>query len=534
MVIRTIQAEEERFQKTLQQGLDMLDNIMSSIKSEGKSVIPGKEAFELYDTYGFPLDLTQNVAGEQGLMVDEDGFQNAMEKQRERGRAAWQAAGGIFQTGIYNEILKENGPTVFKGYENISIDNAQIIAIVKDEESISGAKAGDELEIVLDKTPFYGESGGQVGDTGWLTKDGVKIQVLDSVRPIPDIIAHKCKILEGKISPGDAVLASVDGERRQRIAANHTATHILQSALRSVLGGHVAQSGSLVASDRLRFDFNHYEGLSHEELRKIEEIVNRRIRSNNSVELAEMKLQEAKDKGATALFGEKYGETVRVVRLDDYSMELCGGTHLKAVGEIGEFRIIGEGSIAAGVRRIEALTGESAYLYGRQMEEQLLTASDILKVKPMEVISRIESLIQQNRELEREIGRIRQESAKSQVDKLLEQITSVNGIRLLAVSVENIDRDGLRSLLDELKARIGSGVVLLGTVIDDKVAMIAGVTEDLIKTKGLKAGEIIREVAKIAGGSGGGRPDMAQAGGKDPSMMEKALDSVADIIAQQL
>jgi alanyl-tRNA synthetase len=533
LVTRTIQAEEERFQKTLQQGLEMLDNIMSRVKSEGNTLIPGKEAFELYDTYGFPMDLTQNIAGEQGLMVDEGGFQEAMEKQRERGRAAWQASGGIFQTGIYNEILKENGPTVFEGYENTSID-AQVIAIVKNDELLSGAEAGDEVEIVLDKTPFYGEAGGQIGDTGWLTKDGTKIQVLDSVHPMPDIIAHKCKIIEGSISPGDTVNALVDTERRQRIMANHTATHILQSALRTVLGGHVSQAGSLVAPDRLRFDFNHYEAVSAEDLRKVEEIVNSRIRGNAPISLAEMKLQEAKEKGATALFGEKYGDTVRVVQLGDYSMELCGGTHLKAAGEIGEFRIVSEGSIAAGVRRIEALTGESAYLHGRQMDDQLLAAADLLRVKPGEVVSRIESLLQQNKELEREMGKIRQESARSKVDKLLEQITPVNGIKVLAVSVENVDRDGLRALLDELRVKMESGVVVLGTIIDEKVAMIAGVTEDLIKTRGLKAGDIIREVAKIAGGSGGGRPDMAQAGGKDSTKMEDALDSVSDIVAQQL
>ena len=531
LVTKTIQSEEERFQRTLQQGLEMLDSIMSRVRTDDK-VIPGNEAFELYDTYGFPLDLTQNVAQEKGFIVDEDGFQEAMKKQRERGRAAWQNAGGIFQTGVYNEILKEYGATNFEGYENLSID-AQIIAIVKGEELLSGAEAGHEVEIVLDKTPFYGESGGQVGDTGWMTKDGTKIQVMDTVHPLPDLVAHKCKVLEGSISPGDVVKAILDAERRQRIAANHTATHILQSALRQVLGEHIAQSGSMVAPDRMRFDFNHYEAVSPEDLKKIEAIVNQLIRKNNPVSLAEMKLQEAKEKGATALFGEKYGEKVRVVQLGDYSMELCGGTHLESAGEIGEFRIISEGSIAAGVRRIEALTGEGAYLYGRQMEDELLNVADLLRVKPTEIMARVESLIQQNRELEREITKIRQESARSQIDTLLEKVKDINSVKILATPVEGVDRDGLRSLLDELKTKMGSGVIVLGTITDGKIAFIAGVTDDLIKTKGLKAGDIIREVAKIAGGSGGGRPDMAQAGGKEPSKMQEALNSVSDIVAQQ-
>jgi alanyl-tRNA synthetase len=533
LVTRITLSEEERFQRTLEQGLEMLDSMMSRLRTAGNSVIPGKDAFELYDTYGFPLDLTQVVAEEQDFAVDESGFQAAMEEQRERGRSAWQAAGGIFQSGVYNEILKEHGPTTFDGYEHLSLD-AQVIAIVKDDELLSGADEGDEVEIVLDRTPFYGEVGGQVGDIGWLNKNGTKIEVLDAVHPIPDMIAHKCKVLEGSISPGDTVTAAVDANRRQGIAANHTATHVLQSALRQVLGGHVAQSGSLVAPDRLRFDFNHYEAVSPEDLKEVERLVNQRIRGNAPVTHAEMTLQEAKAKGATALFGEKYGDMVRVVQLEDYSMELCGGTHLESVGEIGTLRIVSEGSIAAGVRRIEALTGEAADEYDRQMREQLMEAADLFRVKPSEVVSRIESLLQQNRDLERKLAQFQQEKALSQTGELLDQAKTIDGVRVLAASLENVDRDGLRSMLDDLKAKMGSGVVLLGTVIDGKAAFIAGVTGDLIKEKGLKAGDIIREVAKIASGSGGGRPDMAQAGGKDPSKMAEALAATFNIVAGHL
>jgi alanyl-tRNA synthetase len=547
LVTRIILSEEERFQRTLEQGLDMLDSIVSRLKAQGSSVIPGKDAFELYDTYGFPLDLTQNVAEEQGFMVDESGFQKAMEEQRERGRASWAEHGGYLagRTSIYDEILKEYGPTRFDGYEQLSLD-AQVIAVVKEDEMLSRAEAGDEVEIVLDRTPFYGEVGGQAGDTGWLRRreresEGAreralptKVQIIDSVHPIPDIIAHKCKVVEGSISPGDAVKVEVAEQRRQRIMANHTATHVLQSALRQMLGAHVAQSGSLVAPDRLRFDFNHYEAVSPEDLKEVERLVNQRIRENTPVTLAEMTLQEAKDRGATALFGEKYGDVVRVVQLDDYSMELCGGTHLEATGEIGAFKITSEGSIAAGVRRIEALTGEAAYLYERQIEEQLLEVAELLRAKPTEVVSRVESLLQQNRDMEREIARLQQERSRSQVGKLLDQVETVNGVKVLATSVENVDRNGLRSILDDLKAKMGSGVVVLGTVIDGKAAFIAGVTEDLIKGKGLKAGDIVREVARIAGGSGGGRPDMAQAGGKDPSKMAESLAATSNIVAAHL
>ncbi len=534
LVTRIILAEEERFQRTLEQGLEVLYSITSRLKTQGISVIPGKETFDLYDTFGFPLDLTQDVAEEQGFTVDEAGFQEAMEEQRERGRAAWQASsGGIFQTGVYDEMLKEYGATVFDGYEQLSLD-AQVIAIVKDDELLSGADEGDEVEIVLDRTPFYGEVGGQVGDIGWISKDGARLKVMDSVHPTPDIIAHKCKVVKGSISPGDSVKAEVDAERRERIAANHTATHILQSALREVLGAHVSQAGSMVAPDRLRFDFNHFEGVSPEDLNEVERLANQRIRQNTQVKLAEMTLQEAKDKGATALFGEKYGDNVRVVQLEDYSLELCGGTHLTAAGTIGEFKITSEGSIAAGVRRIEALTGEAAYLYTRQMEEDLLNVADLLRIKPSEVADRVESLLQQNRDLEKEIAQLQQEKARSQAGGLLDQVEIVDGVKVLAALLENVDRNGLRSMMDDLKTKMGSGVIVLGTVIDGKAAFIAGVTDDLIKEKGLKAGDIVREVAKIADGSGGGRPDMAQAGGKDPSKMAEALAGTSSTVEVQL
>lgn len=533
LIKKVILSEEERFQKTLEQGLERLDSIMSSLSKEGKSVISGIDAFELYDTYGFPLDLTKIVAEEKGFSVNESEFESAMEEQRERGRASWQTAGGIFQSGVYSDILKEYGVTQFEGYTNTSTES-QVIAIVKDGELFSSAKEGDEVEIILDKTPFYGEVGGQVGDTGWLIKDNAKIQVIDSVHPIPDIIAHKCKVITGNISPGDIVKAEIDAERRQKIAVNHTATHILQSALRQVLGSHVAQSGSLVAPDRLRFDFSHYEAVPEDKLKEVEYIVNQRIRENTPVIISEMPIQEAKEKGATALFGEKYGDIVRVVQLDGYSMELCGGTHIKMTGEIGSFKIISEGSISAGVRRIEALTGESAYLYEREIHDQLMKVVDMLRVRPTEIAERIEALIQQNKELEKEITRLKQKSASSQVSDLLSKVVDIKGVKVLATTVENCDRDSLRTMVDDLKVRLGSGVIVLGSVTDGKATFVAGVTDDLIKEKGLKAGDIIKRVAEIAGGSGGGRPDMAQAGGKDTSKISEAVAETLKVIAEKI
>jgi alanyl-tRNA synthetase len=532
LVRKVILSEEERFQRTLEQGLERLDTVMSALNAQSKSTISGKDAFELYDTYGFPLDLTQNVASEKSFTVDETEFEKAMEEQRERGRAAWQTVGGIFQAGIYSEILKEYGVTEFMGYDKSSLD-AKIIAIVKNDELLSIANEGDEVEIVLDKTPFYGEVGGQVGDTGIFSKNGVEIQVLGSAHPIPDIIAHECKIISGSVSPGDTVTASIDAERRQKIAVNHTATHVLQSALRQILGNHIAQSGSLVAPDRFRFDFNHYEAVPSDKLREIEKLVNQHVRENTPVSIAEMGIKEAKERGATALFGEKYGDTVRVVKLDDYSNELCGGTHIKMTGEIGLFKIISEGSIAAGVRRIEALTGESAYLYELGMEDQVMQIVDLLRIKPTEVANRIGSLLQQNKDLEKEVARLQQKGALAQSDKFLGQIKEVKGVKVLAVSIDSADKNAIRTIMDDLKIKIGSGVIVLGAVTDDKAMFIAGVTDDLIK-KGIKAGDIIKQVAEIAGGSGGGRADMAQAGGKDPSKVQEAVDATLQIVDKML
>ncbi|MFQ6040424.1 MAG: alanine--tRNA ligase [Candidatus Poribacteria bacterium] len=546
LVKRIILSEEERFLKTLDRGLEILDNSLAQLKAANESrkpkasvseanTLPGRQAFELYDTYGFPLDLTQIVATEQGFTVDEAGFEEAMAEQRERGRASWQAAGGPGEE-VYADVYQEHGATEFLGYECTNAE-AEVLAIVKNGELLSTAVEGDEVDVILNRTPFYGESGGQVGDTGTISTADVTLQVTDTVKPIPELIVHKCKVIKGALSPNDIVKAEVDIKRRKAIAISHTATHILHNALRTVLGKHVAQSGSLVEPGRLRFDFSHYEAVSKEQLRQVEDLVNKRIRDCEPVTVERMSLQEAKDKGAIAFFGEKYGDSVNVVQMGDFSMELCGGTHLKSTGEIGLVKILSESSIAAGVRRIEALTGEAAYQYQQESEEILSELGSLLKVGSGQrrlLIDRVQKLLQDNRDLERQIEQFRREFARSQVGDLVEKAQVVDGVKVIATILENVDRRELRAIVDNLKNKLGSGVVVLGSVTDSKPALIAGVTPDLIESKGLKAGDIIKDVAEIIGGSGGGRPDLAQAGGRDSTKLQEAIDAVAEIVGKYI
>jgi alanyl-tRNA synthetase len=572
LVKRIILSEEERFLKTLDGGLEILDNSLAQLKSANKSTLPGRQAFELYDTYGFPLDLTQIIATEQGFTVDEAGFEKAMEEQRQRGRASWQAAGGLAEE-VYADVYQEYGATKFLGYECTTAE-AEVLAIVKNGELLSTATEGDEVNVILNRTPFYGESGGQVGDTGAISNlehpDSIEadviLQVSDTVKPIPELIVHKCKVIKGSLSPnavpltttplpphnplpplvrgikgeggqGVVLKAEVNVKRRKAIAISHTATHILHNALRTVLGKHVAQSGSLVEPGRLRFDFSHYEAVSKEQLRKVESLINERIRECAPVTTERMSLQEAKDKGAIAFFGEKYGDVVNVVQIGDFSMELCGGTHLKSTGEIGLLKILSESSIAAGVRRIEALTGEVAYQYQQESEEILSELGSLLKVGGAQrrlLIERVQKLLQDNRDLERQIEQFQREYARSQVGDLVQKAQIVDGVKVISTVLENVDRSELRSIVDDLKNKLGSGVVVLGSVTDSKPSLIAGVTPDLTESKGLKAGDIIKDVAKIVGGSGGGRADLAQAGGREPAKLQEAIDAVAGIVRKYI
>ncbi|MBM3238465.1 alanine--tRNA ligase [Candidatus Poribacteria bacterium] len=535
LVKRIIFSEEERFLKTLDRGLEILDNSLSQLKAANKSILPGRQAFELYDTYGFPLDLTQIIATEQGFTVDEAGFNEAMEEQRQRGRASWQTTGGPGEE-VYVDVYQEYGATEFLGY-GCTAAEAEVLAIVKNGELLSKAIEGNEVDVILNRTPFYGESGGQVGDAGAISNSDVTLQVIDTVKPTPELIVHKCKVITGNLSPNAVVKAEVDTKRRKDIAISHTATHILHNALRTVLGKHVAQSGSLVEPGRLRFDFSHYEAVSKEQLRKVEALINERIRECAPVTTERMSLQGAKDKGAIAFFGEKYGDVVNVVQMGDFSLELCGGTHLKSTGEIGLVKILSESSIAAGVRRIEALTGEAAYQYQQEAEEILSELGSVLKVGGAQrrlLIERVQKLLQDNRDLERQIEQFQREHARSQVGDLVQKAQLVDGVKVISMVLENVDRSELRSIVDDLKNKLGSGVVVLGSVTDSKPSLIAGVTPDLTESKGLKAGDIIKDVAKIVGGSGGGRADLAQAGGREPAKLQEAIDAVAGIVKKHI
>ena len=530
---RIIQGEERRFHQTLDRGLEILRGSLDELETQNQSALSGNRAFELYDTFGFPLDLTQMLARERNFTVDEDGFTASMSQQRERSRADWKVAGGADKgAAIYADILKEYDTTAFLGYDR-SLAETEVIALIRGDELASGAHEGEEISVVLNQTPFYGDSGGQVGDIGVIASANAKLKVIDTVKPVPDLFVHKCKVIEGEITPQTPVEAKIDGERRQHIAVSHTATHILHHALRTVLGTHVGQAGSLVESGRLRFDFTHYEAVSPEHLHEIESDINNKVRLNNDVETEDLPLQAAKDRGALAFFGEKYGEIVRFVQIGDYSKELCGGTHVHAAGEIGFVKITSESSIAAGVRRIEALTGAAAYQHIHSENETLTAIASLLKAPKQLTPERVEALLQINREFERQIDSLQSQMAQSQVADLVNNAVTIDGFRVIAAALENTDRNGLRQLVDDLKNRIGTGVVVLASATGNDVAFAAGVTSDLVQTRGLQAGKIIQAVTRLADGRGGGRPELAQGGGKDPSKMREAIDAVMKIVVDQ-
>lgn len=530
-VIRVTLNEEETFANTLEYGTNMLEKIIDDAKSKKRSVISGADIFKLYDTYGFPMDLTKDIAEENGLSLDEDSFKKEMEKQRKRARDFWKGSGEKEISPLYNQLSNNLKNTEFVGYDTLETDS-KILAIIKGEKAIETAQEGEKVEIVLNKTPFYGEAGGQVGDTGKLFNEEVNVEITDTKIPLPGLSIHRGRVKKGSLKKADIVTAKIDKERRQATALNHSATHILQAVLREVLGEHVKQSGSLVAPDRLRFDYTHFSKLTKKEIDRIEKLVNEKIISNSKVEKKILPLNEALNEGAIALFGEKYGEEVRVVKTGDLSTELCGGTHINATGEIGLFKIISEGGIASGVRRIEAVTGLGAYEYIKREEEVLHEIEEILKAKPFEESQKVKRLAEHTKELEKEVRTLKERLTKGEAFDLESKIKLVDGIKVLATKVEPLDIPALRNFLDNCKERIRSGVVVIATITDNKVVILTGVTKDLISR--LNAGRIINDVAAIVGGKGGGRPDMAQAGGKDPSKLKDALNSVHKIVKKHL
>ncbi|MBI5182450.1 MAG: alanine--tRNA ligase [Nitrospirae bacterium] len=522
-VSRVVLSEEERFIDTLDHGLRMVNEIINKLKAEKKNIISGKDLFRLYDTYGFPLDLAGDIAGEHGFGLDENGFYSEMEEQKERARRSWLGAEEAKAATVYKEALGNIKPTEFVGYDRLE-DKGIVLAIIHKDKKVDKASEGSEVEIVLDRTPFYAESGGQTGDSGIISGDGWKVEVIDVRKPVPSIFVHKGKVLRGEIKTGDKAVAKMDEQARLATARNHTATHILHSVLKYVLGDHVKQAGSFVARDRLRFDFTHFSSISKRDIDRIEELVNERIRENKAVAVAVMPIDDAVASGAVALFGEKYGEKVRVVQVGDFSKELCGGTHCKASGDIGLFKIVSESSVAAGVRRIEALTGGEAYKYLKGQEDTIKYLGEILKAAPPDIAAKVEKLNLLLREREKELERLKGKLSTSQAGDILSEAKTINGIKVLSKKIDQLDMKGLRSLGDSLKEKLKSGIIALGSSMDDKVSIVVMVTKDLIEK--YSAVDIIKEIAGIVGGSGGGRADMAQAGGREAARLNEAMENV--------
>ncbi|KJS83913.1 MAG: alanyl-tRNA synthetase [Peptococcaceae bacterium BICA1-8] len=530
-VQKVIRAEEERFQETLSEGIKLVNEMVARIKKEGRLEISGEEAFTLYDTYGFPLDLTEDIAEEEGLAVNKEGFNKAMEQQRERARGAQKDVRAWDLAITVSEQLVNLPKSQFIGYDTLQ-NEAVLQGIISDGKKVALESEGNKVFVVLDKTSFYPEGGGQVADTGIIKGPNGQI-IVEKTHKLPNgKIVHE-GFVQGTIKENELVQVQVRTEIRNAIARNHTATHLLHEALRGILGEHVNQAGSYVDSNRLRFDFTHFSAVTADELQQIEDKVNAEILAAHPVHYFETSLEEAKRLGATALFGEKYGEQVRCVQAGNYSMELCGGTHVSNTSLICLFKIVSEGAVAAGIRRIEAQTGNAALKLIREKEIQLEQITDLLKTNSKDLVLRVEQLLVQLKEKDKQVEILSIESQKQQVSELLNNVYEIKGVKVLCAEVNAKDMDNLRSMSDMFRDRLGSGVVVLGSKTDDKVNLVAAATKDVV-VKGIHAGNIIREVAKKTGGGGGGRADMAQAGGKDPEKLTDALKYVEVLINQQL
>jgi alanyl-tRNA synthetase len=529
-ITKMILNEEQRFMETLDAGLRILNEETAVLKNAGKSVLPGALIFKLYDTYGFPTDLTADIVKRDGFTLDNEGFETEMEAQRERARGAWKGSGEEAVAECYLKVSSSGVITEFCGYEKIKKDNAQIRAIFIDGKPADMAVAGQKAEIVLDTTPFYGESGGQIGDTGFIKGTGFNFTVEDTKKPVENFFVHKGMVSKGEVKVGSKAKLVVDEERRKAIAANHSGTHILQAALKAVLGDHIKQSGSQVTAEGLRFDFTHFSKISDEEMKRIEEIANDMIRKNVDVKTEVCALEDALKTGATAVFDEKYGSTVRIVKMGRMSMELCGGTHVKRTGDIGIIKVVHESAIAAGVRRIEAVTGKEAFAHIQQAEVELKRTAGLFKAGQMEVYDRADKILKEKRDLEKEIEALKGKLAAKDSGDLLSQAKEIGGVKVLAVEVSIADVKTLRDFGDKLRDKLGSGIILLGSKAGDKVMLLCMVTKDLAGK--YHAGNIIKELAPLVGGSGGGRPDMAQAGGSQPENLEKVFPALEKLLTK--
>jgi alanyl-tRNA synthetase len=530
-ITRVILHEEERFSETLDHGLRLLQNEMNRLRDEGTQTVPGDLIFKLYDTYGFPIDIVTDMARKMGMGVDEAGFEERMEKQREQSRKHWKGSGEREISEAYRTLSSQGMRTEFVGYEQLEAQ-ARVVALVRDGKLVETASSGSTVEVVTDRTPFYGEAGGQVGDKGRLVGPEGEAAVTDTLRLPGDIWVHVARVEKGSLRPGETVTLCVDAQSRKDTALNHTATHILHRVLRDVLGDHVKQSGSLVAPERFRFDFTHFAALTEEELREIETRVNEAIRENRPLQVRVMGFEEALRAGAVALFEEKYGDTVRLVEILDFSKELCGGTHTERTGDIGTFVIVQETSVAAGVRRIEAMTGRHALAYWQNQRETLSAAARRLKSLPEEVPEKVDRLLAHNKDLEKQLESLKASLTAQKSADLLDRAEEIGGVKVLVSRVEATSPKALREMNDRFKERIPSGVVVLGAAHDGKVFLLVGVTKDL--TRKVHAGDLIKEVAQVVGGSGGGRPDMAQAGGSRPEKLEDALEKAQAILREKL
>ncbi|MCC2534135.1 MULTISPECIES: alanine--tRNA ligase [Bacillus cereus group] len=529
-IAKVVKNEEERFHETLHDGEAILAEVIAKAKEEKTTVISGVDAFRLYDTYGFPIELTEEYAEEAGMTVDHEGFENEMEKQRERARAARQDVDSMqVQGGVLGEVKVASE---FVGYGTVATES-NVVALVKNGEYTDSLQVGEEGQLMLDVTPFYAESGGQIADRGYLLADGVKVLVKDVQKAPNGQNLHKVVVEEGTLTKDAAVKAIIDTKNRSSVVKNHTATHLLHQALKDVLGTHVNQAGSLVTSERLRFDFSHFGQVQTDELEKIERIVNEKIWESIDVEISQKAIEEAKEMGAMALFGEKYGDVVRVVQVGDYSLELCGGCHVDNTASIGIFKIVAESGIGAGTRRIEAVTGKSAYELMNDQVGLLKEAAGKMKTNPKDILTRVDGLFAEVKQLQKENESLAAKLSNIEAGNLTDSVMTVDGVNVLAAKVNVADMNNLRTMMDDLKNKLESAVVVLASVNDDKVNILAGVTKDLI-SQGYHAGKLVKEVASRCGGGGGGRPDMAQAGGKNPAQVEEALAFVQEYVKSVL
>lgn len=532
-ILKILSIEEKSFYKTIDNGMEILKNDMEEMKTAGETVMSGEKSFRLYDTYGFPFDLTKEILEEEGLRIDEVAFAAEMKKQKERARAARGESTymGAEET-VYHQ-LNIDMETKFVGYDVQEVADAKVIALVAKNEVAEHASAGDEVSVFLNQTPFYAESGGQVGDHGTLRTETGVVEISDCIKVVGGKIAHIGRVEEGSVSVGDVVLATIDQEIRMGTSRNHSATHLLQKALRTVLGNHVEQAGSYVSSERLRFDFTHFTALTEDEVTQVENLVNESIFQSLEISTCETNMEEARTMGAMALFGEKYGDVVRVVNMGGYSIELCGGVHLHNTAQIGSFKIISENGVAAGVRRIEALTGKEALNYYQKQEEKIKKVCQVVKASPDNMVKRVEQLVAEQKEMAKEIEKLKAKMAGGTVEELLGKQEEICGVAVVCVQVQDADGNALKTMGDQLKEKLGSGVVVLASGTEGKVNLVAMVTDDVVK-KGVHAGNIVKGAAPICGGGGGGRPNMAQAGGKDASKIGAALEKAREIISQQI